>query len=72
MNTEEAFKVYQNVISKYCTAAKTQQEIADELGISVEAVRWCTQYCGFHHTKAKNGKAALAYLDEFNELCKLL
>lgn len=32
----------------------------------------CTQYYGYHHTKAKDGKNPLIELDEIEKLRKLL
>lgn len=65
-------KVYMEVTELYDTGRFTQDDIAQKLNISIDAVRWCTKYYGFHNTKAKDGKNPIYNIKDLEDLEKLL
>lgn len=72
ISRDEAFEIYKTVIEKYESGTKRQKDLAEELEISKDAVSWCTQYHGYHHTKALNGKKFMICDDKLDELIELL
>ncbi len=71
-SADEAINIYCMVTEDYEKGCIDQKQLAEKYGISEEAVRWCTQYYGYCHTKAKDGKNPLIESDRIEELRRLL
>lgn len=72
VSIEKAEEIYNEVTEKYETGLYTQERIAKELNISLKAVAWCTQYYGYCHTKAINGKKPIIFSNDLKKLQELL
>ncbi len=67
-----AEEIYNKVIADYESGCIDQKQLASRYNISVKAVAWCTQYYGFHHTKAKKGKKPICFDKHLEELAVLI
>lgn len=72
MDGKEIFALYNNITNDYDTGGYTHEQLHEKYGVKVRFVEECTQYYGYHHTKAKDGKNPLIELDEIEKLRKLL
>lgn len=71
-SVDEATDIYCKVTEDYEKGCIDQRQLAVKYGISEKAVQWCTQYYGYSHTKAKNGKNPWIETEKMEELRKLL
>ena len=70
----EIVDIFFKVLDMYRSHMYTQEAIAKEMNIPIEAVAFCTQKAGYANTKAKKGERGVYYEDEpiFAEFAGLL
>lgn len=74
MQLNYVIQFYKDVINDYDSNRFTQEQLAEKYKCPVDAIRWCTQYYGYHHTKASSGKNVMFHANDpkFLELASLL
>ena len=74
MANEQSVEMFFDVLNMYHSGMYTQEDIAENLNIPLNAVAFCTQYAGNWHTKARNGRRGVYYTDNpiFDQFEKML
>lgn len=68
MTKEEIRDIIAKVASMYGTRRYTQEDIAKEIGISLEKVRMMTQRLGYHHTIHDEEKVVVILFEEWKDI----
>ncbi len=64
--------LYRKITCDYETGCYDQKQLSENYNVSLKFVAECTQYYGFHHTKAKEGKNPIIEKDEIIKLIAIL